>query len=78
MSSSTTLTPISDDDIAQTIAYALKKNRKAIQKLSSTDDEANMRAALLIVAQLRLAGVESPRRCQELPSESVLRGPKGQ
>lgn len=31
--------PVSDDDLAQSIAFALKQNREAIQKLAACDDQ---------------------------------------
>ncbi len=66
---------VADEDLARAIRYALQLNRKAIQKLSSTDDEGHMTVARGVVEQLKLSGIETVRRQRDLSPAQILRGP---
>jgi hypothetical protein len=50
------LEEVGADDLAQSVGFALKRDRKAIQKLESCDDEGHFRAARRIAEYLRMCG----------------------
>lgn len=56
------LQEIDGEDLAHSVSYALKRDRKALQRLQPRDDEAHFQAARRIVDQLRLSGVRFFRR----------------
>lgn len=53
---------VDDHAQAQSIAFPLKKHRMFLQRLEPCDDEAHHQAALRIVKQLQLSGIETWRR----------------
>ncbi len=56
------LQEIDGEDVAHSVAYALKRDRKALQRLQPRDDEGHFRAARRIIDQLKLSGVRFFRR----------------
>lgn len=56
------LEEVGADDVAQSLSFALKRDRKAIAKLDSRDDEGHLRAARRVVEHLRLCGYRFFRR----------------
>ena len=51
------LQEIDGEDVAHSVAYALKRDRKGLQRLQPRDDEGHFRAARRIIDQLKLSGV---------------------
>lgn len=66
--------PVDDEALATSIAFALKKHRK-ILPLQPHDDEAHHQAALRIVEQLRLSGIQTWRKAAGIDLTSVPRVP---
>ena len=56
------LQEIDGEDVAHSVAYALKRDRKALQQLQPRDDEGHFRAARRIIDQLKLSGFRFFRR----------------
>lgn len=56
------LEEVAPDNVAQSVSFALQRDRKAIGKLESRDDEGHLRIARRVVEHLRLCGYRFFRR----------------